>query len=157
MTDDAEEHHLFVYDAAKGMWHKEDDVPVECFCQCRGKLYAVADRSILAIDAGGNAEETVEWMAETGLIGLNTPDMKYISKLILRMQLTEGAHLRVLAEYDSSGRWEQLFVVRGQGRRAFTLPVRPIRCDHMRLRLEGDGQMKLFSITKTIEQGSDVR
>jgi hypothetical protein len=75
----------------------------------------------------------------------------------LRLTLPEGSHLRVFAEYDSSGRWEQLFGITGYGTRAFTLPVRPVRCDHMRLRLEGDGPMKLFSITKSIEQGSDVR
>lgn len=158
MDDAAGDPHLFVYDAAKGMWHREDDFRADCFCSCRGELYAISKEKIYTMLGSGTQETApVEWMAETGMIGLSTPDMKYISRLILRLTLPEGSHLRVLAEYDSSGRWEQLFGITGYGTRAFTLPVRPVRCDHMRLRLEGDGSMKLFSITKTIEQGSDVR
>lgn len=150
--------HLFVYDSEKDVWHKEDDLRVDAFCACRGELYAIAGEKILGMLGTVNADdEQVEWMAESGLIGLNTPDMKYISRLVLRLQLPEGACLRAYAEYDSSGRWTQLFTIHGHGMRAFSLPVRPARCDHMRLRMEGEGPVKLFSITKTIEQGSDVR
>ena len=158
MADADNAYNLFVYDAGKGMWHREDALQVDYFAKCRNELYAIADDQILAMLGGDESfENTVEWMVETGLIGLNTPDMKYISKLILRMQLPQGSFMRVSAEYDSSGRWVQLFDIRGQGMRAFTLPIKPVRCDHIRLRLEGDGQVKLFSITKIIEQGSDVR
>lgn len=158
MDDVAGGHHLFVYDAGKGLWHKEDDLRADQFCPCGGELYALCGGQIRTM-LGSGTQDTgpVEWMAQSGMIGLGTPDMKYISRLILRLTLPEGSHLRVLAEYDSSGRWVQLFGITGQGTQAFTLPVRPVRCDHMRLRLEGDGPMKLFSITKTIEQGSNVR
>lgn len=150
--------HLFVYDSAKGVWCKEDDLRVDSFCSCRGELYAISGGRIVAMLGSGEQDAApVEWMAQTGMIGLSTPDMKYISRLILRLTLPEGSSLRVSAEYDSCGRWKQLFTIHGHGTQAFTLPVRPVRCDHMRLRLEGDGPMKLFSVTKTIEQGSDVR
>lgn len=158
MADTEGNTHLFVYDAGKGMWHKEDDLRVDCFCSCRGELYAISGGRIVAmLGSGEPAAEPVEWMAQTGIIGLTTPDMKYVSRLILRLTLPQGSSLRVSAEYDSSGRWQQLFTIHGHGTQAFTLPVRPVRCDHIRLRLEGDGPMKLFSITKNIEQGSDVR
>lgn len=158
MDDTEGQTHLFVYDAGKGMWHKEDDLRVDCFCSCRGELYAISGGRIVAmLGSGEPAAEPMEWMAQTGIIGLTTPDMKYVSRLILRLTLPQGSSLRVSAEYDSSGRWQQLFTIHGHGTQAFTLPVRPVRCDHIRLRLEGDGPMKLFSITKNIEQGSDVR
>ena len=158
MADTEGNTHLFVYDARKGMWHKEDDLRVDCFCSCRGELYAISGGRIVAmLGSGEPAAEPVDWMAQTGIIGLTTPDMKYVSRLILRLTLPQGSSLRVSAEYDSSGRWQQLFTIHGHGTQAFTLPVRPVRCDHIRLRLEGDGPMKLFSITKNIEQGSDVR
>jgi hypothetical protein len=38
----------------------------------------------------------------------------------------------------------------------FPVPLRPKRCDHMRIRIIGDGEAKIHSICKTIEQGSDV-
>ena len=158
MDDTEGKSHLFVYDTAKGMWHREDDLRVDCFCACRGELYAITGGRILTMLGSGETDtEPVEWMAQTGLIGLTTPDMKYISRLVLRLQLPEGACLRAFAEYDSSGRFAHLFTIHGHGTRAFSLPVRPVRCDHMRLRLEGEGPVKLFSVTKTIEQGSDVR
>ena len=160
MKDTKGAYQLFVYDTEKGMWHKEDDLRVDHFCPCRDELYCIESGTgkILTLLGSGTLEtKPVQWMAESGMIGLSMPDMKYISRLILRLQLPEGSRLTCFAEYDSSGRWEQLFSLRGHGARAFTKPVRPVRCDHMRLKLEGTGKMKLFSITKTIEQGSDVR
>ena len=35
------------------------------------------------------------------------------------------------------------------------LPIRPRRCDHLRLRLTGTGEMRLFSIARVLEKGSD--
>jgi hypothetical protein len=39
--------------------------------------------------------------------------------------------------------------------KSFAVPVRPRRCDHMRLKIKGSGEAKIFSICKTIEGGSD--
>ena len=160
MQDAEGNYHLFVYDAAKGMWHREDELQADCFCNCRDDLYCIESgtgRILTMLGSGEKETDPVEWLAESGMIGLSMPDMKYISRLILRLELPEQSQLSCYAEYDSSGNWEQLFAVEGQGTRTWTLPVRPVRCDHMRLRLEGLGPMKLFSITKTVEKGSDVR
>ncbi len=160
MQDTKDAYHLFVYDAAKQIWHREDSLHADCFCACRGDLYCIENgtgRILTMLGSGKQETEPVQWMAESGMIGLSYPDMKYISRMILRLQLPEGSQLSCWAEYDSSGHWVHLFTITGHGTKAVTLPVRPVRCDHMRLKLEGRGPMKLFSITKTIEQGSDVR
>ena len=34
-------YHLFVYDMAKGMWHKEDNFRADRFCSFQGELYAI--------------------------------------------------------------------------------------------------------------------
>ena len=47
-------------------------------------------------------------------------------------------------------------VVTGTDLRSFTMPVRPRRCDHLRLRFEGEGKGMVFSLTKTYTHGSDV-
>lgn len=151
--------HLFVLDTDKGMWHREDSTDITDFCTCRGNLYLLdgADGTIKTVSGEGEKEvERVEWMAQTGLLGLTMPDMKYISRFVLRMTLPAGSVMHGYAQYDSSGEWEHLFTIAGTGTRSFMLPVRPIRCDHMQLRLEGVGDFKLYSITKTIEQGSDM-
>ena len=157
MKDTEGEAHLFVYDTGKGMWHKEDDLLPSAFRSCRGELYAIADGKIVTMLGSGTQDtEEVEWMAQTGEIGITSPDMKYISRLTVRMLLDVGAEARLLAQYDFSDVWEELCVLQGTSLRSFSVPIRPKRCDHMKLRIEGVGNVKIYSITKTIEQGSEL-
>jgi hypothetical protein len=149
---------LFVYDTAKGLWHREDNTRVDDFCSCDGELYYLdhADGFIKTMFGSGSTDtRKVEWMAETGIIGTDSPDKKYISKLNIRMSLALDARIFVFIQYDSMDKWEQVFRMDGQSLRNFTVPIRPKRCDHLRLRIEGEGDAKIYSISKTIEQGSD--
>jgi hypothetical protein len=151
--------HLFVYDTAKGMWHKEDDLQADCFCSCREELYCIDHKTkkiITMLGSGTRDTGRIKWMAETGPIGTSMPDMKYISRLVIRMSLNIGTRVRFLAQYDSMGSWEHLGQLTGTNMRSFSIPIRPRRCDHFRLRIEGEGEARIYSITKTIEQGSDI-
>ena len=159
MSDTEEDYHLFVYDTKKGMWHREDNTQAVDFCNCRGDLYYIdhADNLIKTVKGTGVAEtEEISWEAITGTIGTDSPDKKYISRMDVRMSLQVGTRVVFSAEYDSSGEWEYLFMMAGTSLRSFAVPIRPKRCDHLRLRIEGYGDAKIYSICKTIEQGSDV-
>ena len=159
MKDVAGKWHLFVFDVAKGMWHREDDFRADCFCSCRGELYAIdhSTKNIITFIVSDNpAEEVVSWMAQTGPIGTEMPDMKYISRLTIRMSMDVGTRVRFLIQYDSKGDWEQICSLTGRNLRSFPVPIRPRRCDHLRLRIEGEGDARFYSITKTVEQGSDI-
>jgi hypothetical protein len=159
MSDADEQYHLFVYDTVKGMWHKEDDTQAVEFCNCRGDLYYIdyASKLIKTVGGTGVTETTpVRWEVTTGLIGTDSPDKKYISRMEVRLKLVVGTKVSFYAEYDSGGEWEHLFTMTGTNLRSFAVPIRPKRCDHMRLRIIGTGDAKVFSICKTIEQGSDV-
>lgn len=158
-SDKSGEWNLFVYDAAKGMWHREDDTQADAFCDCRGDLYYIdhADNCIKTVRGTGATETApIQWQAVTGIIGTDSPDKKYISRMDVRMSLAVGARVSFFAEYDSSGEWEYLFAMDGVKLRTFAVPIRPQRCDHMRLKIVGNGEAKIYSICKTIEQGSDV-
>lgn len=153
-------HHLFVYDTENGMWHQEDDLQVTGFCSSKDEIYAIAYGQyggdiITMLGSGTPLDEKVTWMVETGLIGMSMPDMKYISKLLVRMSLEEGASVKVMIQYDSIGNWEKVCEMTATSLRSFFVPIRPRRCDHFRLRIEGLGDGRIYSITKTIEQGSD--
>ena len=163
MKDDAtNEYHLFTFDTKRGLWHKEDNTKVTQFCTCRGNLYYIdaTDKKIKTTNVipGVSDPDTsvYRWMAESGIIGTDSPDKKYISRLDVRMMLTVGTRVNFYIEYDSCGRWEHLFTMTGMTLKSFAVPIRPRRCDHMRIRIEGDGEAKIFSICKTIEQGSDI-
>ena len=157
MQDSKGDRHLFVCDVAKGMWHKEDGIPVDCFCSCRGELYAISDGKIITmLGSGKETAGDVEWMVQTGEIGISSPDMKYISRITVRMSMDIGSEVRFLAQYDFADGWEEICVLNGTSLRSFSIPIRPRRCDHMKLRIEGVGNAKIYSIVKTIEQGSDL-
>ena len=155
---DNEGYHLFVYDTSKGMWHKEDDFRAVHFCSCGDELYAVnTDGKIVTMLGSGNQDqEDVEWLVETGELMLSSPDMKYISRLTVRMSLDIGASVEFLAQYDLSDEWIPIATMHGTSLRSFSVPIRPRRCDHMKLRIVGTGNGKIYSITKTIEQGSEL-
>lgn len=158
MSDSNEMWHLFVYDAMKGMWHREDDTQATCFCNSRGDLYYIdyADKQIKSVRGTGALEASpIKWSAVTGVIGTDSPDKKYVSRMDVRMSLQAGTRVSFYAEYDSSGEWEYLFTMDGVTLKTFAVPIRPQRCDHMRLKIVGYGDAKIYSICKTTEQGSD--
>lgn len=147
---------LFVYDTAKGMWHKEDDLQAEGICSCGDDLYCISGGNILAmLGTAGQQEGDVEWMAETGIIGASLPDAKYLSKLTVRMAIERGKRALFSVQYDSMGEWQYFGEVIGNSLYSFNIPLRPRRCDHLRLRIEGKGDVKIYSITKTLTQGSE--
>ena len=152
------EYPLFVYDTRKGMWHKEDNINVTEFCACRGELYYIDNDTQIKTIKGTGIKDTsmVTWMAETGILGTDSPDKKYISRLDIRLSLAVGSRVYIYAQYDSIDEWEQLFAMSGTTLKTFSAPVRPKRCDHLRLRIVGEGEAKIYSICKTIEQGSDI-
>ena len=157
-SEEDNEWYLFVFDVSKGMWHKEDKTRADAFCSCNGEIYFIdhSDKQIKTLLGSGKKEATeVKWRAETGVLGTSLPDKKYISKLLVRMALGIGTRIMFSIQYDSCGEWERIYSAVGTHLRSFSIPVKPKRCDHFRLRIEGVGEAKIFSISKTIEQGSD--
>ena len=161
MKDTNNEYHLFAFDTKRGLWHREDNTHAIEFCACRGELYYIDDQKCIKTintvpDTSVPFEEGINWMAESGIIGTDMPDKKYISRLDVRMLSTLGARVNFYIEYDSNGKWNHLFTMTTANLQSFPVSIRPTRCDHMRIRIEGDGEAKIFSICKTIEQGSDI-
>lgn len=159
MINDAREGNLFVLDTAKGLWHKEDDLIVRSFCKHGNELYAVSDDGaevITMLGSGTQNSDPVEWMVQSGDIGISLPDAKYVTRLVLRLSMKEGSEMSVYTMYDFEEEWRHLCTIPSTHLRRFDIPIRPVRCDYMRIRIEGVGPARIYSITKTIEQGSDV-
>lgn len=157
MKDSAGDYHLFVYDVAKGLWHREDDTQAVQFCEHRGDLFYIdrADDQIKSVKGAGLPyDELIRWEAITGVLGTDTPGKKYISKIEMRMSLAHGSRVLIFVEYDSCGEWELVSTLVGDNLSTFTIPIRPRRSDHLRLKISGYGEAKVFSLFKTIEEGS---
>ena len=121
---------FLVYDTAKGMWHKEDNLQAAQLCSCRDDLYcSLPDGKIITILGSGEAyEENVAWMAQTGIINASLPERQYLQRISIRMILEPGSQVSILVQYDSCGEWENLGNMVGSNLRSFTFPVRPRRC-----------------------------
>lgn len=104
----------------------------------------------------GEMEEPLEWFAETGTIGLETPHHKYVKKFIVRCKIETNACLRVEIMYDSSDAWERVMEYRCTKLRTYEIAIPVKRCDHMKIRFSGKGEVRIFSIAKSVEEGSWV-
>lgn len=159
MLDQDGKYNLFVYDTLKGMWHREDNTQVMQFCNSRGELYYIDchDMQIKTVLGTGTRDTApIKWEAVTGIIGTDSPDKKYISRLDVRMHIPLKSRVMFFIEYDSDGHWQYLFAMTGTNLKSFPVPIKPLRCDHLRLKIVGEGEAKIFSICQTTEQGSDL-
>ncbi len=150
--------HLYVYDTGKGFWHHEDNTHALAFARCNGELYYIdADSKALMCVSGsaGDPEEAVRWSATTGMIGYNAVGKKYVSRFNFRMKLPKNSEADFYIQYDSDGIWHHAGHILGAGTKTFMLPVRPRRCDHFQFRIDGVGDVRLYSIAKIYEAGSD--
>lgn len=158
MSDREGKWHLFVFDTAKGFWHKEDSTQVMCWARCNGELYFINAQTKELMCVGGTEgtlEKEIPWSATTGVMGYSYVDQKYISRFNLRMRLPIGSLADMYIQYDSDGIWHHAGHMEGIGVKTFMLPVRPRRCDHFQFKIEGTGDVRIYSMAKILETGSD--
>lgn len=158
MQDSANNWGLYVLDTTRGTWHREDASHALAFARYQDELYMLtADGGIWALNGTqGTMEETVSWRADSGVMGYEYPDNKYLSRFDIRMKLGAGSHCDLKIEYDSSGVWESRGGMDGGSTvRSYTLPVVPKRCDHLRIRLQGSGDMQLYGVARILTMGAD--
>ncbi len=155
-------YHLFKFDAVLAAWFREDGTEAVQFAVEDGEvLFLTPDGEIRSVR---NGDETVEWSAQSGTIfSLQRSStgsavwMRYLSRLTLQLQMDFGSKLTVEIQYDSKDPWIHVATIHSESLRSFSLPIMPRRCDHFRLRISGKGKVQLFSIVKTLEEGSETQ
>ena len=70
--------------------------------------------------------------------------------------MQKGARLAIYLRYDSDGDWEEGGAVALSGTGTVAVPIRPRRCDHLQLRLVGEGACRIYALTRVLETGSDM-
>ena len=164
MLDEQDNPVLFVYDIAKGIWLHEDDLRVSAFARVDDELFAVSGGKLytmlgsLPVD-GSTPELPVQWEAVSGIEYYEYPENKRVSRYNIRLKMERGAEVRAYVQYDSNGAWLHAGTISAsrEGMDSYLLPVRPHRCDHMQLKLAGVGDVRIYSIAKILEVGSDYR
>ena len=157
-ADGAGAWHLLVLDTRQGLWYREDGVEALGFAPWGGDLYCLtAEGQLLAMKGAGETHEgPVQWMAETGELGLDAAESRYLVRLSLRLLPEAGSTVRAWLSYDEGGSWQPAGSLEGAGRvQACTLHIRPRRCRQLRLRLTGRGGCRIYSLSAVYEKGSD--
>ena len=158
-VDAAGETELLVYDTQKRLWHRQDNTAAVAFARWNGEMTVLCSDGRLLDTSGtlGTAETGFSWSAESGDLGLYTPEHKYLSWLELRLKAAAGSTVKAYVCYDGDGAWEQVGGVSGEvgQTRGAVLQVRPRRCGHLRLKLAGDGPCRVYSAAAVYEKGSD--
>ncbi len=154
---------LFVYDTKMRIWQKENTDDVRYFANMSEGLYMLMQNGELwytpkagSVPLKGETEIQVEWSAESGVIGLYAPDYKIASKIELRLSGQVGSKLKIEAQYDNQSTWDFLAEHTLAQHQMIVLPIIPRRYAQMKLRISGVGEILLFSLTKLLEQGSEL-
>ncbi len=167
---------LYVYDTLKGLWgvqtiYDSETGYIKDMCSgsdtmtifaatSNGSVYSNLDSKNSS--TGFNAVDS--WYFESGIFTYNSGSKyrgsynsghRYITRFDIRLKMELGAECEMYIEYDSSGTWEFAGRIQVRNTDSFLLPIRPRRCDHMRIKLKGSGDVKIYSITRNLAMGSD--
>lgn len=169
MKDKNNEYIMMYLDTKHGVWWKEDGVQALGFGTVDDELYYIDEENntlVTVCGSMGTAEESLNWMAEFDLYGVNyvrgsnydSPvrirNEKYVSMFKIRMELEQDATVQLYMKYND-GEYEYIGERTGTTLRTFVLPVKPKRCDHVRFKLTGSGGAKIYDISRIMEVGGD--
>lgn len=158
-------YHLYAYDVQRGLWHTEDESCAVGFARMGGNLYMLSSTGEIWIIGGVQdppgdvtAEESVGWFAEFGDFTEEDPNKKGFSKLQIRLELDANATVIFKLQFDSDGEWQQVGKeLTADVKRSYYLPIIPRRSDHYRLRIEGTGGCRIYSLVRESYGGSEAK
>ena len=154
---------LYVYDAMLAVWHRYEETDIEAMCRAPSGIIAATPDGFVFIDTkdhgasagayiGDDAGTAVKtsWRFETGELTAERDDM-YVDKIEVTCAVPEDGYLSVEL---ITGENEVIPVVTlsPSVRRTFTVPVVTPRHRRCRLRISGEGQGVVYSISKFVER-----
>lgn len=156
---------MFVFDTQYGIWEKESALKFIQFTKSLdGQLYAITAHNLYGLGDTNNAvylrseaieEEWVEWYADTGEIGYEYADKKYVSKATVRAYVPTRSEVEVLVSYDDRP-FESVGTIRAYDDvKSTSLSFSPYRCDHFKIRFTGHGDCMIYTLSLTTEYGSE--
>lgn len=138
---------MLVYDASRRVWYREDDAHAIGWGYADETLYFMDPDGVVwatrKFDDNATEEAAVSWMAEFGDFTAGTTRKKAVSKIEIRAAVS--GRMRVYISYDG-GEWKECYATNAMNKKTVTVPIRPRRADHFRLKLEGEGACTVYSI-----------
>lgn len=162
---------LYVYDIKKGTWHKEYNLDQDTdLININQNLYLgkSEDKSNYLTKIIGKSTEPSwilnkqptydipKWYVVSGEYNGGSLYNKYINKFMFELKMDKGAKLSISFSYNDTGEWEKVYrTVNRTNKQLIKIPIIPKRCERMKYKIEGEGNVKIYTITRIVEGGSE--
>lgn len=165
-TDDPDGvYRLFTYDPKKNIWMEHDcfnpEAGIASFSEMTGigGAYLGYNGDFVEFNEYDEENATLEdmtWRVVTGrmLYGDDKNTMKLL-KVTLRMRIERNAFVKAYVEYDDDKVWNLQREFRANKLGTYILPIFIKKCDHLRIKLEGKGDVSIFSINQVYTEGAN--
>lgn len=141
------------YGIETGLWMKEGNTRVTAFANLGGELYFLTEEGVFHREGEGDGDAPISWEAAFTPFHETVHNKKGYSRLLLRLELGEGAWAEVDVAQDN-GPFKPVWTARQPCPPTQVIPIRPGRCDRFRVRLRGEGKFVLRSIVREFTAGS---
>lgn len=162
MSNAKGKHYFFTYDISHAIWEKESELQIEMFSSTEnGQIYGATKKKLYGFGSTDNIlylnpykdEEWVKWYAETGEIGYETPDSKYVNRISIRAYIPVRSEIVVEISHDDQ-KYVNASTLRGANDIiSKTIDIYPARCDHFKIRFSGHGDCRIYSMSLSTEYG----
>lgn len=141
------------YGLETGLWMKETDERAVAFANWKGTLYLLTEKGIFRREGEADGTAPIPWEAAFTTFHETVHNKKGYSRLLLRLELEEGAWAEVDVAQDN-GPFKPVWTARQPCPSTQVVPIRPGRCDSFRVRLRGEGKFVLRSMVREYALGS---
>lgn len=148
---------IYVYDTVRRLWHIEDEFDVTvCAISDKGCWFGSGDIfDVIGEEDGMPNTKPVEWSLTSNCIRSTEPDKRYVSKIQISAECEDDCMLTISFKYDDDGEWREWDTFAPGCRRSLLIPIIPRRCDSVRIRIDGKGTAKIYSISYYYRKGSE--
>ena len=153
MKDSAKKYALYVYDIRRGLWMKDRAVRADSFATVGGKLLMAANGCQYTLYDGEGI--THEWLAEFAPFGETVHAKKTYTTLRLRLDMRPGSKITVDVREDHAP-WHTVYTQGASRILSLNVPLRIGRCERLRVRLRGSGDVTVRSMVREMLRGNEV-
>ena len=150
MQDEKNNYEMLCYNTGIRQWYREDDLKVIGFIKDTMLTWSgrvMKCRSEYSNEtSGGSMLEFADFIE-------GSPNKKSTAKLLVRVELGENSELTVKMSFDG-GAYETVKTLVSGGKQSYYLPILVKRCDRFRVKFEGKGMWRLYSLTREYSEGS---
>lgn len=151
---------LLCYDTAAKQWYREDGVTAAEFAyvgdgsvMIRGLNAMLDTGDMMVMRSEKSNESRYSSSVEFADFVEGSPNKKSTAKLLVRAELEDKSELTVKMSFDG-GAYETVQTLVSGGKRSYYLPILVKRCDRFRVKFEGKGMWRLYSLTREYSEGS---